>query len=69
MTKWDVELDEVVVVPAAALDEGKDKAQDGRAAQPQDRAASVSARHVDIASHTSPDSLAPINSAPNVARG
>lgn len=69
MTKWGVELDEVVVAAAVAADEGRDKAQDGWVVQPQDRAASASARHVDIVSRMSPDSLAPKNSAPNVARG
>lgn len=66
--KWDVELDEVVVA-AAAPDEGKDKGLDAWAVQPPGRAASVSARHVDIVNRTFPDNPVPKSSAQSAARG
>jgi hypothetical protein len=67
--KWDVALDEVVVVAAAAPDEGRDKAPDGWAVQPPGQAASVSARRVDIVNRTFPDYPVPKSNAQNVARG
>lgn len=64
-----MELDEVLVATAVALDRGLDKARAGWAVQQQGRAASVSARHVGIVNRTLPDNPAPKNSAPNAARG
>jgi hypothetical protein len=63
--KWDVEPDKVVVA-AAALAEGRDKAQDEWEGQPPGRVASVPVRRVDIVNRTFPDSPAPQNSARNV---
>ena len=69
MTKWDVELDEVVAVVVVAADGGRDKALDEWGGQPPGRAVSAFARRVGIESRTSRGNLARKNNAQNAARG
>jgi hypothetical protein len=61
-------VEDEVVVAAAALDEGKDKARDAWEGQPPGRAVSVFARPVDIASRTLLGCPAPAKLAPSVAQ-